>query len=88
MTGAGDPQTELRTILKQLEAVIVDLRELLGTLPAPEETADHQSNADEDPDIATELRSTIASVLVEALEPALRDLRTASSYRPQRKGGR
>jgi hypothetical protein len=76
-------QEELREWLRQLSALQHWLREILVNLPGPPiGTANQEDDLDEEPDIATEIRSTGECVLADYLEPAFRDLDVASRYRP------
>jgi hypothetical protein len=60
------------------------LQELARALPA----SAGQDDVEEEPDVATEVRSIIECVLVDQIGPAVRDLDAAAGYRPKgRRGG-
>lgn len=74
-------QSELRGIAVELDAIRSRLVDLHARLPVPpQETA--MLLGEEEMDIATEVRSVIECVLADRLEPAIRDLAAAASYRP------
>jgi hypothetical protein len=77
-------QAELRKIAKELSTLCLRLEALHDRLPVPpEETAMLMGEAEMD--VATEVRSVIECVLNDSLQPAIRDLAAAASYRPQGK---
>lgn len=77
-------QSELRGIVLELDAIRGRLVELHARLPVPpQETA--MLLGEEEMDVATEVRSVIECVLSDRLEPAIRDLAAAASYRPKGK---
>ena len=77
-------QAELRTMVVELEALRSRLAEVHDRLPVPaEETA--MLVGEKEMDVATEVRSVIECVLNDSLEPAIRDLAAAASYRPKEK---
>jgi hypothetical protein len=77
-------QAELRTLVEELDAIRSRLVAIHARLPVPlEETA--MLLGEEEMDVATEVRSVIECVLNDSLEPAIRDLAAAASYRPKEK---
>ena len=77
-------QAEVREIVQELDALRARLMELHDRLPVPpEETA--MLLGEKEMDVATEIRSTIECVLHDDIEPAIRDLAAAASYRPKEK---
>ncbi|HEV8578278.1 MAG TPA: hypothetical protein VGX68_04285 [Thermoanaerobaculia bacterium] len=80
-------QAELRTLVEELEAVRVRLEKVHARLPvAAEETA--MLLGEKEMDVSTEVRSVIECILNDRIEPAIRDLAAAASYRPQEKARR
>jgi hypothetical protein len=78
-------QAELSQIVVELDAIRDRLAEIHDRLPvSPEETA--MLVGEEEMDVATEVRSVIECVLSDSLQPAIRDLAAAASYRPTGKG--
>jgi hypothetical protein len=80
--GASEARTreELRTIVQELKRIETRLRALhqnAATLAEAEATQDE----DDEMDLATEIRTVIDCVLVDNLEPAIRDLQAASALR-------
>jgi hypothetical protein len=74
-------QAELRSMVLELEALRSRLAEMHDKLPVPpEETA--MLLGEKEMDVATEVRSVIECVLNDRIEPAIRDLAAAASYRP------
>jgi len=79
-------QAALQQIVQELDNIRGRLIEIHERLPiSPEETA--MLEGKEEMDIATEIRSVIECVLSDSLQPAIRDLAAAASYRPKGKGG-
>jgi hypothetical protein len=77
-------QAELRGIVEELDSVRARLVDIHARLPVPpEETA--MLLGEEEMDVATEVRSVIECVLNDSLQPAIRDLAAAASYRPRGK---
>ena len=77
-------QAELQTIVEELDAIRSRLEVIHDELPVPpEEMA--MLVGEQEMDVATEMRSVIECVLNDSLQPALRDLAAAASYRPQGK---
>jgi hypothetical protein len=77
-------QAELRRLVEDLDAVRSRLVEIHARLPVPpEETA--MLVGEKEMDISTEVRSVIECVLNDSLDPAIRDLAAAASYRPKGK---
>ncbi len=77
-------QGALRQIVEELNGLRGRLVELHERLPVPpEETA--MLLGEEEMDISTEVRSVIECTLADRIEPAIRDLAAAASYRPKRK---
>jgi hypothetical protein len=74
-------QEELGEEVGRLKGIRDRLREIARRLPAPENAA--MLLGEEDPDVATEVRSVIECSLVDQIEPAIRDLATAAGYRPK-----
>lgn len=74
-------QDELREAVERLKEVEGRLRGIVKELPAPENVA--MLLGEEDPDVATEVRSVIECSLADQIGPAIRDLTTAASYRPK-----
>ena len=74
-------QDELREAVERLKEVQDRLRGIAKGLPAPENVA--MLLGEEDPDVATEIRSVIECSLADQIEPAIRDLTTAATYRPK-----
>lgn len=66
---------QLERVVDQLEAVRLQLLGILSGLPEPPEEAAGLEDVGEEPDAATELRTTISCVLDDAIRPALQDLR-------------
>lgn len=75
-------QAELREIAAGWELDIERLRRVHASLPvsAREEV---MLLGEADPDVSTEVRSAIECVIPDRLEPAIRTLREAASYRPK-----
>jgi hypothetical protein len=79
-------QTELQRIVEVLEAIRYRLLDLHAKLPvSAEETA--MLLGEKEMDVATEVRSIIECVLNDSIQPAIRDLAVAASYRPPEKEG-
>jgi hypothetical protein len=74
-------QEELGEEVGRLKGIRDRLREIARKLPAPENAA--MLLGEEDPDVATEVRSVIECSLADQIEPAIRDLATAAGYRPK-----
>jgi len=73
-------QAELRDIVEELDGIRRRLADIHARLPVPpEETAMLLGEAEMD--VATEVRSVIECVLNDSIEPAIRDLAAAASYR-------
>jgi hypothetical protein len=64
-------------LVAQLRGVEKNLRVMVASLPAPS----GQEEADAESDEATEVRAVVECVLRDCIEPAIRDLRAAASYR-------
>jgi hypothetical protein len=80
----ADAQAELRGIVVELESVRSRLVAIHARLPVPpEETA--MLVGEKEMDVSTEVRSVIECVLNDSIEPAIRDLAAAASYRPKEK---
>ena len=77
---------ELRQMVNDLEAIRAHLQEVVATLVAAGE--DTVFEGDDEPDVATEVRSVVECVLADQIGPAIRDLTTAVEYRPKRRGGK
>ena len=78
-------QDELREEVERLREVYGRLLGIAKGLPAPENVA--MLLGEEDPDVATEVRSVIECSLADQIGPAIRDLTTAASYRPKVRRG-
>ena len=80
-------QAAVREAMEDLKKVRSRLRNIAAALPAsPQEVL--MDAGDEDPDVATEVRSIIECVLADQIEPAVRDLAAAAEYRvKERKEG-
>ena len=74
-------QDELREEVERLREVYGRLLGIAKRLPDPENVA--MLLGEEDPDVATEVRSVIECSLADQIGPAIRDLTTAASYRPK-----
>ena len=74
-------QAELKRIVEDLKKVRSKLRDIAAALPS---TLEEAMYAEEDPDVATEVRAVIECVLTDQIGPAVRDLSAAAGYR--RKG--
>lgn len=74
-------QEELDEVVGRLKEARDQLLEIAGRLPAPENAA--MLLGEEEPDVATEVRSVIECSLADQIGPAIRDLTTAASYRPK-----
>jgi hypothetical protein len=80
----ADAQAELRGLVEDLDAIRFRLVDIHARLPVPpEETA--MLVGEKEMDISTEVRSVIECVLNDSIEPAIRDLAAAASYRPKGK---
>ena len=83
----SESPTELEAaVLDALEVAAEDLKKidkrlvvLHGSVPAPS-IADREEDADEEIDVATEIRSVIDCVLTDSIRPAIRDLLAAAAY--------
>lgn len=76
-------QEEVRDAVEALKGVRSRLRNIVAALPrSPQE--DSMDAGEEEPDVATEVRSILECVLADQIEPAVRDLAAAAEYR--RKG--
>lgn len=73
-----EAQAELRRIVEDLKKVRSHLRDIVAALPS---TLEEAMYAEEDPDIATEVRAVIECVLTDQIGPAVRDLSSAAGYR-------
>jgi hypothetical protein len=73
-----EAQAELRRIVEALKKVRSQLRDIAAALPS---TLEEAMYAEEDPDVATEVRSIIECVLTDQIGPAVRDLAAAAEYR-------
>ena len=73
-----EAQAELRRIVEALEKVRSNLRDVAAALPS---TLEEAMYAEEDPDVATEVRAVVECVLTDQIGPALRDLTAAAEYR-------
>jgi hypothetical protein len=80
-SGPEAAQTQLRRIVKELEAIRYRLLGVHATLPAPLEEAPLADEAEE-PGLAPALRSAIECALADRLEPAIRALHAAAALAP------
>ncbi|HKI02634.1 MAG TPA: hypothetical protein VKK31_11700 [Thermoanaerobaculia bacterium] len=79
-----ETQEALRGVVEELKGIHARLQELARALP----DSKGQDDVEEEPDIATEVRSIIGCVLLDQIGPAVRDLDAAAGYRPKgRRGG-
>ena len=77
-------QAELERIVEELDAIRFRLVDIHAKLPvSPDETA--MLLGEEEMDVATEVRSIIECVLSDSIQPAIRDLAAAASFRPLEK---
>jgi hypothetical protein len=75
-------QQALREIVARLETLRARLLSIHASLPVPpQETAMLLGEAEMD--VATEVRSVIECVLKDSVQPAIRELQAAASYRPE-----
>ena len=75
-------QADLRQIVEELDAIRARLAEIHDRLPvSSQETA--MLSGGVELDVSTEVRSVIECVLHDNLQPAIRDLAVAASYRPK-----
>lgn len=77
-----EAQAELRRIVEALKKVRSQLRDVVAALPS---TLEEAMYAEEDPDVATEVRAVIECVLTDQIGPAVRDLTAAAEYRRKRR---
>jgi hypothetical protein len=78
-------QEELREVLPDLKGIDRRLRAIHGRLPGPSD-AEMESEAEDEADVSTEIRSVIECVLTDSLGPAIRDLETVSRYGVKKRG--
>lgn len=77
-------QAEIREIADGWERDVDRLRKIRESLPvSPGEAA--MLLGEEEADVSTEMRTAIECVIPDRLEPAIRALREAASYRPKGK---
>ncbi len=72
-------QDALEALAEDLKKIDKRLVVLHGSVPAPS-IADREEDADEEIDVATEIRSVIDCVLTDSIRPAIRDLLAAAAY--------
>jgi hypothetical protein len=73
-------QAEVRDVVESLKGIGSRLRSIAATLPrSPQEALMYAG--EEDPDVATEVRSVIECVLADQIDAAVRDLTAAAEYR-------
>jgi hypothetical protein len=82
--GEEAARAELRGIVEELDGLRARLVDLHGQLPVPAEESAMLAGELE-MDFPTEVRSVIECVLNDSLQPAIRDLAAAASYRPKKK---
>jgi hypothetical protein len=75
-------QGEVAEVARQLSGLRYWLKKVVATLPPPRAAAHSAADLDGEPDVATELRSTIECVMTDCLTPAITNLEAASVYRP------
>jgi hypothetical protein len=73
----AEAQAELRRVVEELKGIRARLRAIAGGLPEDPS----MPVEDEEPDVATEVRSIIECVLADQIGPAVRDLGAAVEYR-------
>lgn len=78
-------QAELPHIVDRLTAIRSELRQIAESLAAGPE-AEASSLGEDEMDVTTEVRSIIECVLNDSIQPAIRDLRVAATYRVKRRG--
>jgi hypothetical protein len=69
----------LLEIVEDLKKIEKRMEVLPGSVPASP-IGDREEDADEEIDVATEIRSVIDCVLTDSIRPAIRDLLAAASY--------
>jgi hypothetical protein len=72
-----EARRHLHRVLEQLEVVRWQLLGIRQSLPEPPAERVRQADVSDEPDSATELRTTIDCVLEDDLKPALQDLQEA-----------
>jgi hypothetical protein len=72
-------QDALEVLAEDLKKIDKRLVVLHGSVPAPS-IGDREEDADEEIDVATEIRSVIDCVLTDSIRPAIRDLLAAAAY--------
>lgn len=77
-------QKELRGMADRWERDVQRLREIHADLPVSAR-AEVMLLGEADADVSTEVRAAIECVIPDRLEPAIRTLREAASYRPKEK---
>jgi hypothetical protein len=77
----AEAQAELRQVVEELKGIRARLRAIAGGLPVSPEELSMPMGEEEDPDVATEVRSIIECVLADQIGPAVRDLGAAVEYR-------
>jgi hypothetical protein len=77
MTQEEEAQAQLRRVVDELKGLRARLLAIAGGLPEDPS----MPIGEEDPDVATEVRSIIECVLVDQIGPAVRDLGAAVEYR-------
>jgi hypothetical protein len=88
--GEGEiAEEEVRTRLRGLAAEIRAIRERVAALRAdipssPQETSEEDLQSE--PDLPTEIRAVLGTVLSDCLDPMIADLAAAAEYRPASRG--
>jgi len=77
-TPETEAQKEVAQVAEKLSGLKARLKRTVETLPEA-----RPSEADHDPDFATELRSIIECVIADSLDPAILDLEAAAKRRPE-----
>ena len=78
-------QKEVAEMAKELSALRYRLKQIAANLPPPPAADNPATDLDGEPDVATELRSTLDCVIADCLTPAIDDLEAASLLRPARR---
>ena len=73
-------QAEVAEVARELTALRYRLLGVVASLGPKQEGA---AETDDDPDVATEVRSVVECVLQDSIRPAITDLLAASQYSPE-----
>jgi len=75
-------QAQLDIIVRFLEIARKALRNIDATLsPSPQELS-KDDHAEGDPDVTSEVRRVVQCVLTDSIDPAIKELTAASTYKP------